>query len=827
MYKEFYSFRCMPFTETTDNNPNFVHLSKNYEMPLAILVSSFDKGVTLALVVGANGVGKSTFINYIRKHIEQNLSVGVITTGIHSCEELLQKALACFGPEAKITGIGEMVRQLREFLSIQFKKQNQQPSLLIIDDADSMTLDAIKSLELLLDLNSDNNRILQVVLVGRYHLRELLNKPELQGLLNRVETQCSLEPLTVEETRSYIVHRLNIAGMPEQKLFNEEVCTAIHEYSEGIPGKINLICDEALLRSSRQQKHEVSAALIREVTSGDVQEQRTPEQMIALQRPAVPTTSENRRRHLLFNAALVGGGILAGFFLISVFAPDRFPFSPEKPVDLPQNPAQISEEKTYPDSLAGKETAENENIPSSEKKTAKYLFGIADGHLQALRLTTPKGKNALDIYRSILKDDPDNKMAHQGIKRVAKKYRELAEYELQKGAFDKASSYLELAEVIHPESEEIKKALLQARKLRNQAETGAVKKQQTPHTLNKTVTSSKGIQVEKLLAVAEQQFAASKLMFPSNDNAYETYITVLSIAPKEERVLAGLLRITNHYLELAKKHRAEGRLNQSLRFISRGLKVSPDHEELAVIKSQVDDELKLQLQKNKIGTMVKLAEQQVSRLKLINPQGDNAYQTYQTIIAIDKENQEAKQGLQKIQQRLKSQVQDALDKQNFVTVQKLSKQIIAIPSYGVGNRYHKEVLFAAFETKEIIEDQLEHLLSLAEQQRKTQHLTRPPGDNAFESYHKVLEIDSTNETAIKGLSSLVEQYQTMVEDALSDDRADQAMKITNEGLEAFPDNKDLRAIQDSVVVQRDADLKQTKEKPAEKKVKKLRPFSNF
>jgi len=442
-------------------------------------------------------------------------------------------------------------------------------------------------------------------------------------------------------------------------------------------------------------------------------------------------------------------------------------------------------------------------------------------------LTTPKGKNAIDIYRSILKGDPDNKMALQGIKRVSEKYRELAEDQTQKGAFDKASSYLEQAVVIHPESEEIKKALLQARKLRDQAETGAVKKQQTPHSLNKTVTSSKGKQVEKLLAVAEKQFAASKLMFPSNDNAYETYITILSIAPKEERVLAGLLRITNHYFELAKKHRTEGRLNQSRRFISRGLKVSPDHKELVAIKSQVDDELKLQLERNKIGNMVKLAIQQVTSLKLIEPQGDNAYQTYQAIVAIDKGNLEAKQGMQKIQQRLKSQLQDALEKQDFVTVQKLTEQIISIPSYGAGNRYHEKVLFAAFETREIIEDQLEHLLSLAAQQRKTRQLTSPPGDNAFESYQKVLEIDPANGPAAEGLSSLVKQYQAMVESALSDGREDQASKIADEGLEAFPDNKDLLALRGSIVVRQDVDINQTEERPASKKVKKLRPFANF
>lgn len=679
MYKNFYGFRDMPFSLTVNSDPDFVYSSQNYAMELPILISSLDRNITLTLVLGEKGVGKTTFINYVCSHLQQdsNVNVKLINARIESTEDFFQQILASFDQDVvDSTDDYEMLLQLSFFLNTKFKQQDRQSTLLIIDDADSMAVDALKGIELLLGLNTENNQVLQLILVGQHKLEKLLNKPSLRGILQNTKARCLLDALSLEETQQYIDHRISLAGVQDRKLFDEQVCSVIYEDSKGIPAKINSICDEALSRSSKLQKSEIDPVLIREV---------------AKDQSGVP----EKRNVWVFSSTLILA--VTGIALALIFLPNIF-ISPSK------------DPQTEPSSIL-------ENLPVNVE--SKVLI-------------------------------PDLAKTHQQREK--------------------------------PEKLVKKKVLIE-------------KKQQ-----NKI---SKNVTIETRLATAERQFAKSRLSTPKGDNAYETYVAILKVTPNEKRALEGVQRIVKQYLELAKKQFLKGNLSKSQGLISRGLKISPGHEELIILNTQINIKVKQVERQNKIKALYKQAEQQIDTLQFTRPLNNNAYKTYQNIAALDKSNSQAKYGILKILARLKSQVQEALNKEHYTKALEITKEITKLSLKGKSDPFHKESIFTALETRNIIDKHLKNLLGQAEKQQKTQKYTYPSGDNALESYNKVLQIDPLNKNAKKGLDWLIIQYHKLVKAAVSEGKTDLAIVIANEGLQAFPEDSELLSLRSKVIFQQE------------------------
>ena len=514
----------------------------------------------------------------------------------------------------------------------------------------------------------------------------------------------------------------------------------------------------------------------------------------------------------------------------------------EVPNDLKQSPVKdqpgelmIDPEQNNQQAGRSKNQGQNPGLANANLRNETALatvteqqLAIAERHFNALRLTIPDGNNALDIYRNILGKDPHNVMANQGIKRIAKKYTELAESKYSEGALDKARLYLEQAIALDSELELNPKLLVEIDKLLDQNKTT---NQHSLDDSNQSESLAKEKKVVKLLATAEQQFAKSKLKFPEQDNAFETYTTILSIIPNEQRALDGIQRIANYYLNKAQKLRSVGNFDKSLLLINRGLRVSPDHQQLAALKQQIKAELDNTSKLNEIQPLLNQADQQIAASKLVLPHNNNAYQTYLSILAIDSSNQHAIQGIQHLQQQLQSQISAALDKQDFRTALEVTNKVLLIMAGGDSNSLHNEVAYNAIEAKKIINNQLDYLLALADKQRKIQRYTQPAGDNAFESYSKVLDIDPANQDAIQGLTKLQQEYQLLIKAELSDGNIGHALAAANEGLNAFPDNFALKVLRDNILATQKATVEEdnasTKEKTADTEDSKLKTFGTF
>ena len=678
MYKKFHGFQEMPFPLTGDSAPDTVYLSRNYMEILPLLINSVEKNVMLSIVLGEDGVGKTTFIKYMCNFFPQVFAANLISTQLESTQEFLQQVLTSFGHKISNKDNYDMLLQLSFLLSTKFREQDGQSTLLIIDNADSMSLDALKGIELLLGLNAEGSQILQLILVGQPKLSSMLNVPSLHNLMQNSSAQFSLEPLTKEETLAYINHKLELAGVQNKNLFDEQACSAIHEYSGGVPSIIHWLCDKSLLRSSELEKQEINSELILGIIKDHVGDS---------EKKNILSSSS-----LLFFTSFVG--IILAFLLVYKFL----------------LPSEVLQEKS-PKELK----IESSNLEPSIPKPIEKI--------------------------------------------------KIKEVPIKKIIVDKAST------------------------------------------------------IETQLAIAEQQFANLKFTTPIDDNAFETYRVILEKSPDEKRALKGLQNISDYYLKHAKNQHLQGREGKTQLLISKGLKVSPNHKELNKLKELIwANKQQVENKQNEIKALFEKAKQQIKALQFANPVNDNAYNTYQKIITLDKDNSQAKYGVLRVLSRLTTQAQKAFAEKDYTTAFNRSEEILALPLKEVSGPFHKKAIFIAAETKKNI---IKNLLTLAYNQQKTQQLTNHSGDKAFRSYNKVLKFSPNNKDAKKGLNSLKIQYQKLARAALSTKNIDQALKLTKEGLSVFPNNSLLLALQSNAVLQKNT-LKNNKDKQ-----QKLKSFGTF
>jgi tetratricopeptide (TPR) repeat protein len=303
--------------------------------------------------------------------------------------------------------------------------------------------------------------------------------------------------------------------------------------------------------------------------------------------------------------------------------------------------------------------------------------------------------------------------------------------------------------------------------------------------------------IEIQLAVAKKQMSRYKLPSPKKDNAYETYQASLKSSPNEKRALKGVERIANYYAKHAKKHYLRGNTDKANRLISKGLKVSPSHRGLIQLKSQTKiTNLPVKKGKNKMQTLFEKAGQQNKALQYTQPFQNSAYNTYQEILALDSNNSQAKYGILRIVSRLSSKVEKALANKDYSTALKISAKILALPSKGVSIFGYKKVISKAIKTKSIV---INDLLKQGYLQQKRQQSTNLHGSEAFKSYMRVLQISPKNKEAKQGLHSLRIQFQNLARAALSAQKINQALNLTQEGLRIFPNNSLLLATQQKIL----------------------------
>ena len=263
MYAQFFGLSQEPFSIAPD--PRFLFMSERHREALAHLLYGVRGGGGFVLLTGEIGAGKTTVCRLLLEQVPKRCNVAYIFNPKLTVEELLKSVCDEFGipyahPGPGAATVKDYLDPLNRFL-LQTHAVGQS-NVLIIDEAQNLSADVLEQLRLLTNLETNERKLLQIVLIGQPELRQMLARPELEQLAQRVIARYHLEALTETETLQYIRHRLTISGLNRALPFDRESVQRIHQLSRGVPRRINLLCDRALLGAYSIGAHRVRREIV-------------------------------------------------------------------------------------------------------------------------------------------------------------------------------------------------------------------------------------------------------------------------------------------------------------------------------------------------------------------------------------------------------------------------------------------------------------------------------------------------------------------------------------------------------------------------------------
>ncbi|MCX7293804.1 AAA family ATPase [Janthinobacterium sp.] len=316
MYTHYFQLKQSPFSIAPD--PRYLFMSERHREALAHLLYGVGSGGGFVLLTGEIGAGKTTVCRCFMEQIPENCQLAYIFNPKLSVEELLHSIceefhIALAPGVASVKGYVDAINA--HLLASHAQGKN---NVLIIDEAQNLSAAVLEQLRLLTNLETSERKLLQIILIGQPELRAMLARPELEQLVQRVIARYHLGSLTAEETASYVRHRLAVAGGTAQTPFGPRLMAQIHGLSHGVPRRINLLCDRALLGAYVENQPQVTRQILR----------RAAEEVFAEAGAGAPRVAGLRWPH-------VAGGVLAGAVVTAALA---WHFMP-RPSAVPPVPA--------------------------------------------------------------------------------------------------------------------------------------------------------------------------------------------------------------------------------------------------------------------------------------------------------------------------------------------------------------------------------------------------------------------------------------------------------------------------------------------------------
>ncbi|WP_027368213.1 XrtA/PEP-CTERM system-associated ATPase [Desulfocurvibacter africanus] len=261
MYTQYFGLHTKPFELLP--NSSILFPSKAHKRALTYLDYGIRSKAGFILLTGEVGSGKTTLIRNLLCRQSQDLVVSNVFNTRVSSEDLLRLISDDFSLPSEGKDRFTLLRGLNDFLIEQFAGNRQ--AVLVIDEAQNLTKQALEEIRLLSNLETDQVKLLQIILVGQPELRTLLSDPSLLQLRQRISVNCHLRPLSQEETSEYVFFRLEKAGNRQAVSLSSEALNQVHGASRGIPRLINILCDYILLDAFAMKTREIDAELVRMV----------------------------------------------------------------------------------------------------------------------------------------------------------------------------------------------------------------------------------------------------------------------------------------------------------------------------------------------------------------------------------------------------------------------------------------------------------------------------------------------------------------------------------------------------------------------------------
>jgi general secretion pathway protein A len=267
MYTSFFGLAEKPFAITPD--PRYLYLSERHAEALAHLLYGINESGGFIQLTGEVGTGKTTVVRTLLSRVPHHADVAVILNPRVTPVEFLLTICEELGLEiadADRDSVKQMVDALNRRL-LQAHAAGRR-IIVLVDEAQNLSFEVLEQVRLLTNLETPTQKLLQIILIGQPELRDLLDQTELRQLAQRITGRYHLMPLSREETKGYVRHRLRVAGAAEE-IFTPAALTEVHRLSSGIPRVINVACDRALLGAYTQETRRITAALVRQA-AGEV-----------------------------------------------------------------------------------------------------------------------------------------------------------------------------------------------------------------------------------------------------------------------------------------------------------------------------------------------------------------------------------------------------------------------------------------------------------------------------------------------------------------------------------------------------------------------------
>jgi len=260
MYERHFGFTVKPFALTPD--PAFLYASRQHAMALTMLEYGLESQAAFSLLTGDIGSGKTTLVRKLLRQLENRVAVGLISNTHNRFKSIHGWALSALGIAPKDDSDIAIYEALVDSFVHEYGKGRR--TLLIFDEAQNLSIEALEELRLLSNVNSEKDLVLQILLVGQPELRAKLLRPELEQFAQRVSVDFHLHPLDRHETHAYICHRLEVAG-GDAALFLPEAIEFMYARTNGVPRLLNQLGDFALVYAFADGRSTIDADLIAQV----------------------------------------------------------------------------------------------------------------------------------------------------------------------------------------------------------------------------------------------------------------------------------------------------------------------------------------------------------------------------------------------------------------------------------------------------------------------------------------------------------------------------------------------------------------------------------
>ena len=263
MYQQYFGLSDAPFSIAV--NPRYLFMSARHRDALAHLLYGVGSGGGFILLTGEVGTGKTTLNRCLLGQLPENTDIAIVLNPALSAVELLATVCDEFDIDypREPESLKILTDALHQFLLSNHQKERR--TVLMIDEAQHLGFEVLEQIRLLTNLETDEKKLLQIILTGQPELASMLARPELRQLNQRITARFDLTPLNEQETQIYVRHRLQIAGLSDgREVFSQTALREVYRLSGGVPRVINLLCDRAMMGAYGRDQSTVSASLVKE-----------------------------------------------------------------------------------------------------------------------------------------------------------------------------------------------------------------------------------------------------------------------------------------------------------------------------------------------------------------------------------------------------------------------------------------------------------------------------------------------------------------------------------------------------------------------------------